>query len=74
MKYAIVLTTLAAFAAAQSIIDLPSCSLSCVVSGVSSIGCSATDFKCSCSKADQLTPTVSFVLFPICCDRHTLTV
>ncbi|KAF2440106.1 hypothetical protein P171DRAFT_435914 [Karstenula rhodostoma CBS 690.94] len=59
MKYIFTIAALAALTAAQSIADLPSCSLSCVVSGVSSIGCSATDFECSCTKADQLTPAVT---------------
>ncbi|KAL5391797.1 hypothetical protein DPSP01_001086 [Paraphaeosphaeria sporulosa] len=59
MKYTFTIAALAALTAAQSIADLPSCSLSCVVSGVSSIGCSATDFECSCTKADQLTPAIT---------------
>ncbi|KAL5424570.1 hypothetical protein PMIN04_003107 [Paraphaeosphaeria minitans] len=58
MKYIFTIAALAALTAAQTIADLPSCSLSCVVSGVSGIGCSATDFECSCTKADQLTPAV----------------
>ncbi|KAJ4351980.1 uncharacterized protein N0V89_007325 [Didymosphaeria variabile] len=59
MKYTFTIAALAAFTAAQSIADLPSCSLSCVVTGVSGIGCSATDFECSCTKADQLTPAIT---------------
>ncbi|KAF9732359.1 hypothetical protein PMIN06_002089 [Paraphaeosphaeria minitans] len=59
MKYIFTIAALAALTAAQTIADLPSCSLSCVVSGVSGIGCSATDFECSCTKADQLTPAIT---------------
>ncbi|KAL1596491.1 hypothetical protein SLS60_009138 [Paraconiothyrium brasiliense] len=59
MKYTFTIAALAAFTTAQSIADLPSCSLSCVVTGVSGIGCSATDFECSCTKADQLTPAIT---------------
>jgi hypothetical protein len=62
MKYTFTIAALAAFVAAQSIADLPSCSLSCVVTAASTIGCSATDLECACSKADQLTPAVRFLV------------
>ncbi|KAF2715441.1 hypothetical protein K504DRAFT_457607 [Pleomassaria siparia CBS 279.74] len=60
MKYAtITLSALIALTTAQTIADLPSCSLSCVVDGVSATGCSTTDFACSCGKADVLTPSIT---------------
>ncbi|KAF1978963.1 hypothetical protein BU23DRAFT_563829 [Bimuria novae-zelandiae CBS 107.79] len=68
MKYTFTLAALAALSAAQSIADLPTCSLSCVVEGVSGIGCSATDFACSCSKAAELTPAITPCVQGACAD------
>jgi hypothetical protein len=59
MKYTSAILALAAVAVAQTISDLPSCSLACVANGVTGVGCSITDFKCACGKADQLTPSVT---------------
>lgn len=58
MKYTVALAALAAMVSAQSIADLPSCSLSCMITAATQIGCSATDFECSCTKAAELTPSV----------------
>ncbi|KAK3215824.1 hypothetical protein GRF29_8g1189696 [Pseudopithomyces chartarum] len=66
MKYTFALAALVAFTSAQSIADLPTCSLSCVVNGVTEIGCSATDFECSCTKADQLTPAITPCVLEAC--------
>ncbi len=51
MKYTFTVAAFLALATAQSIADLPSCSLSCVLTGVTATGCSPTDFACSCGKA-----------------------
>ncbi|KAF2797468.1 hypothetical protein K505DRAFT_322520 [Melanomma pulvis-pyrius CBS 109.77] len=59
MKYTFTVAAFLALATAQSIADLPSCSLSCVLTGVTATGCSPTDFACSCGKADILTPSVT---------------
>jgi hypothetical protein len=59
MRYTFILATLLAVATAQSLANLPSCSLSCVLTGVSATGCPATDFACSCGKADILTPSIT---------------
>jgi hypothetical protein len=58
MKYILTLSALVAFTAAQGITDLPSCSMSCFASELPKTGCALTDFKCSCSKADELTPVL----------------
>ncbi|KAK5992286.1 hypothetical protein PT974_05687 [Cladobotryum mycophilum] len=39
--------------------QLPQCSIQCLVDGVSSDGCSMLDIACHCSKAAQLTKTIS---------------
>ncbi|KAJ4299623.1 hypothetical protein N0V90_004869 [Kalmusia sp. IMI 367209] len=59
MKYTFAIAALAALTTSQSISDLPSCSLTCVVNGVTGLGCGVTDFECACTKADQLTPVVT---------------
>lgn len=59
MKYTFTLAALAVLSAAQSITDLPTCSLQCVATGVSGLGCTLTDFKCACTQADKLTPEVT---------------
>lgn len=58
MKYTFTLAAVVAIAAAQGIADIPSCSLSCFTSALPSTGCGLTDFKCSCAKADTLTPAL----------------
>ncbi|KAF2251426.1 hypothetical protein BU26DRAFT_563363 [Trematosphaeria pertusa] len=68
MKYTLTLAAIAAFAAAQTITDLPSCSLQCVASGVTGVGCELTDFECSCKKADELTPKVTPCVQQACPD------
>jgi hypothetical protein len=68
MKYTTTILALVAAVAAQSIADLPSCSLSCVLQGVQGTGCSTTDFACSCQKADVLTPIVTPCVQSACPD------
>lgn len=58
MKATFVIAAFAALTAAQSIADLPQCSLSCLLSGVSATGCGSTDLACACKNADKLTPSV----------------
>jgi hypothetical protein len=59
MKYFAAVAALAAIVSAQGISDLPSCSLQCIITGVTGTGCSVTDFKCACGKASQLTSSVT---------------
>jgi hypothetical protein len=60
MKYATsTLLLLAPLLAAQSIEQLPPCSLECLTGALSGVGCSLTDFKCSCQKSSQLTPALT---------------
>lgn len=49
----------AATAMAQAISDLPSCSLNCLVTGITGTGCSLTDYACACPKASALTATLT---------------
>lgn len=68
MKYALSLAAVLAIATAQSVTDIPSCALQCVANGVTGVGCELTDFKCSCGKADQLTPAVTPCVQQACSD------
>ncbi|KAL0942882.1 uncharacterized protein CTRU02_200768 [Colletotrichum truncatum] len=63
MKYTIITAFFAAYVAADATTEavnrlaaqVPTCALTCVTSAGQSVNCGVTDFKCSCSKADQLT-------------------
>ncbi|KAF2114260.1 hypothetical protein BDV96DRAFT_112810 [Lophiotrema nucula] len=68
MKYTSTILALAAVTVAQTISDLPSCSLACVANGVTGVDCSITDFECACGKADQLTPSVTPCVQQACSD------
>jgi len=59
MKNTLIITAFAALAAAQSITDLPTCSLSCLTTAIPQLGCGLTDLKCSCQKAGELTPILT---------------
>lgn len=60
MKFTLaVAAAIIAFVQAQSISDLPSCSLSCIVTAVEGTGCGVTDYACACGKAAQLTASVT---------------
>ncbi|KAG9199205.1 hypothetical protein G6514_008952 [Epicoccum nigrum] len=59
MKNTLIITAFAALAAAQSISDLPACSLSCLTTAIPQLGCGLTDLKCSCQKAGELTPILT---------------
>jgi hypothetical protein len=59
MKNTFIITAFAALAAAQSISDLPTCSLSCLTTAIPQLGCGLTDLKCSCQKAGELTPILT---------------
>jgi cell division septation protein DedD len=56
MKFslAVALAAATSYVSAQDLSSIPSCALSCLVPAVSSVGCSPTDFKCSCGKSSQL--------------------
>lgn len=68
MKSAIILTALTAIVASQGIADLPTCSLGCLTTAISGLGCGITDFACSCQKASQLTPVVTPCVQSACSD------
>lgn len=68
MKNALVVSAITALAAAQSIADLPACSLTCLTSAIPSLGCGLTDFACSCKKADTLTPQLTPCVQSACSD------
>ncbi|KZM20188.1 uncharacterized protein EKO05_0001092 [Ascochyta rabiei] len=68
MKYTIFVGAVTAFAAAQTITDLPPCSLECLAGAIGGLGCGLTDFACSCQKASQLTPVVTPCVQNACTD------
>ncbi|KAJ4395343.1 hypothetical protein N0V91_010905 [Didymella pomorum] len=68
MKNALIVSAITALAAAQSIADLPACSLTCLTSAIPSLGCGLTDFACSCKKADTLTPQLTPCVQSACSD------
>ncbi|KAJ4317369.1 hypothetical protein N0V94_004972 [Neodidymelliopsis sp. IMI 364377] len=68
MKNTIILAALTALAAAQTIADLPSCSLECLASAIGGLQCELTDFACSCQKADKLTPVITPCIQTACTD------
>lgn len=68
MKYTLTLAAIAAIATAQTIADLPTCSITCVANGVTGVGCGLTDFACSCQKAAELTPLVTPCVQEACTD------
>lgn len=68
MKNTFILTAFAAVAAAQSITDLPPCSLSCLTTAIKGLGCGLTDFACSCKKASELTPVITPCVQTACSD------
>ncbi|KAJ4338101.1 hypothetical protein N0V87_004249 [Didymella glomerata] len=69
MKNALIVSAITALAAAQSIADLPACSLTCLTSAIPSLGCGLTDFACSCKKADTLTPQLTPCVKSACKDE-----
>ncbi|KAJ4359160.1 hypothetical protein N0V95_002412 [Ascochyta clinopodiicola] len=68
MKYTIFISAITAFTAAQTITDLPPCSLECLASAIGGLDCDLTDFACSCQKASQLTPVVTPCVQNACAD------
>jgi hypothetical protein len=59
MKYTIVLATLSAFVVAQTVDNLPACSVDCLNNGIVKAGCAATDTVCACSRADAINEYVT---------------
>lgn len=59
MKNTFILIAVTVFTAAQTIADLPTCSLRCLTTAISGLECSLDDFACSCKKASELTPVVT---------------
>ncbi|KAF2622830.1 hypothetical protein BU25DRAFT_414823 [Macroventuria anomochaeta] len=68
MRNTLIFTTLTAIAAAQTITDLPACSLQCLATATGGLNCGLTNFACSCQKADQLTPVVTPCVQQACTD------
>ena len=68
MKTSLIISALTALVAAQGIADLPACSLSCLTTAISGLGCGITDFACSCQKASELTPVVTPCVQTACSD------
>jgi len=68
MKFsAAIVLSLSTFAFAQSIADLPSCSISCFTTAIASSGCGATDTKCQCTTGkDAITKTITPCLLKAC--------
>ncbi|KAF1943844.1 hypothetical protein EJ02DRAFT_464574 [Clathrospora elynae] len=54
MKSTYSLAILVALAAAQTLADLPQCSVQCITDAMTLVRCATTDFKCACEKADEL--------------------
>lgn len=68
MKNTLIFASLTAIVASQGIADLPTCSLSCLSTAISGLGCDLTDFACSCQKAAELTPVVTPCVEAACAD------
>ncbi|KAK6542838.1 hypothetical protein TWF694_006779 [Orbilia ellipsospora] len=62
MKFSTVLLAAGAITTTYAQLSaFPSCALSCLVSGISSSGCSATDYKCTCSSSAFLTTSTTCI-------------
>jgi hypothetical protein len=59
MKYTIILAALSAYVAAQTVDDLPACSVDCLTNGMSKAGCDTTDTTCACSKAEAINEDIT---------------
>ncbi|KAF1948773.1 hypothetical protein CC80DRAFT_540766 [Byssothecium circinans] len=72
MKY-FFLAAVAAAATAQTISDLPACSINCFAIGMEKTSCALTDYKCACSKTDMLRPILTPCIQQSCPkqDDHT---
>ena len=69
MKNLLPIIAFTALVAAQNTItDLPTCALTCLISAIDGLGCALTEFACSCQKADQLTPVVTPCVQAACTD------
>lgn len=66
MKSNLIISTIAALTAAQGDDDLPVCSIQCLSTAISNLGCAPADFSCSCQKADQLNPVVTLCVQTAC--------
>ncbi|TDZ15896.1 hypothetical protein Cob_v011243 [Colletotrichum orbiculare MAFF 240422] len=62
MKYTIATVLLAVFATAKTIDELveaiPTCAVTCIRDAAQTVNCDVADFKCSCGKVNELTPSV----------------
>jgi uncharacterized protein YunC (DUF1805 family) len=66
MKLTLISLALAALTTAQDLSSLPSCSLTCLTTGVQSVGCGLTDVECACKKSDELTTAVTPCVVKAC--------
>ncbi|KAF1848762.1 uncharacterized protein K460DRAFT_249004, partial [Cucurbitaria berberidis CBS 394.84] len=60
------IAALVAIATTQAVDDLPECSIICLTSIIPKTGCSPTDTKCACDKADKITPLLTPCLESVC--------
>jgi hypothetical protein len=66
MKYFFTLAGLAALISAQTVDDLPPCSVTCLLNGMKLAGCAVDDIHCACVKADTINNDISPCLKTAC--------
>jgi hypothetical protein len=66
MKHFITLAGLAALISAQTVDDLPPCSVQCLQNGMKLAGCAIDDIKCACAKVDSISDDISPCLETAC--------
>jgi hypothetical protein len=66
MKYFITLAGLAALISAQTVDDLPQCSVECLYNGMKLAGCAVDNIQCACVKADTINNDISPCLKTAC--------
>lgn len=68
MKSTLIITALTAMVAAQGLTDIPTCSLKCLTTAITGLGCGLLNFNCSCQKSSELTPVVTPCVQSACSD------
>ncbi|KAM0809183.1 hypothetical protein AB5N19_09526 [Seiridium cardinale] len=63
LAFSLLVAVAAADSVDQLVTQIPSCALTCLISGSSKVGCAVTDYACQCNNAsalqDDVTPCVS---------------
>jgi hypothetical protein len=66
MKYFFTLAGLAALISAQTVDDLPPCSVTCLLNGMKLAGCAVDDLQCACVNAGTMNNDISPCLKTAC--------